>query len=289
MNTVLSVDIGGTNVKYGLVKENGILIEKGIFSSKNGNGLHVLAEIDKLVQAKYQDAISGIAISTPGFIDAKDGLVIRGGAIKEFANTPLKEKLTQRYKLPVTVENDANCAAHAEKWLGFAKDIDTFICITVGTGIGGAIYIENRLLRGKNFRAGEFGSMFIDGHRNWNSLSSLKSLRQKYARHHSMSDINFSTEEIFSKKETGEFYSSLIISDFYKYLAYGVYNLFTIFDPELILIGGGLSQRDEFINELSNHLKVFNQYNENINIRSCRFKNDAGIIGAAYFHFKSLL
>lgn len=288
MKKILSFDIGGTDVKYGLITANGTLLEKGIFPSNNGNGLHILMEIDKLLKTKYLFQINGIAVSTPGFINPYNGVVHRGGAIQEFNNINLKEKLEKTYGLPVSVENDANCAAHAEKWLGFAKDLNSFICITVGTGIGGAIYIENKILRGKNYRAGEFGSMFLGEQRNWNSFSSLKSLRQIYAQHNSMDNINFSTAEIFNKRDQGDSFSTLIISDFYKYLAQGIYNIFTIFDPEIILIGGGVSQREDMLQEIMQHISVFNRYNEEIIIKPCKFKNDAGILGAAYFHLNTI-
>lgn len=124
----------------------------------------------------------------PGVIDTERGYMITGGALTDLDSFAFKDELEKYIGLPVELENDVNCVALAEKWKGNAKNCNNFICMTIGTGVGGAIFINNKLIRGNNFSAGEFGFMLLDKRENYSekTLSMLGSVKggliQTYAK-----------------------------------------------------------------------------------------------------------
>ena len=227
----LSFDVGGTKTKYSLVNESGEILESGSFSTKDNKEI-IFSNVKNIVEEfkNKNYSIDGLAFSMPGVIDVKNGHMITGGALRDLYDFPFKEKLEQYIGIPVELENDVNCVALAEKWQGNAKDCENFVCLTVGTGVGGAIYIDGKMVRGTKYAAGEFGFMITDRRENYEeaSLSMSGSVRggliQTYARKKGINWEELNGEKIFELAENGDKIALEVIDDFYTSLAYSVYN-----------------------------------------------------------------
>ncbi|MGV3025116.1 ROK family protein [Clostridium thermobutyricum] len=284
---ILSIDIGGTELKFGVIDTNGNIITK--FKKETVNsGDYIIKTIENVFNEydeKYK--LKGIAISAPGFIDSYTGYMKTGGAIKDFYNFNLKKVLEEKLNINVEIENDANCVLLAEKWLGNGIECKNFLVMTIGTGIGGGMYINDKLYTGANFMAGEFGFMINNGILNnipddciMSMNSSTSSLRNYYAKRTNKKIEEVSGKYVFEQMDKGDFIAKQEIDRFYNGLAIGLHNLFFTLNPEKILIGGGISVRDDIIQELSKRLIALSFMGESFKLEKCKFYNDSGIIGA---------
>jgi beta-glucoside kinase len=285
----LSFDIGGTHVKWGLLDNDGSILEKDHFSSDSSDGATILQKIRGKIK-EFQSKVEGIAISAPGFINPSTGFIEKGGAIKEFDNLNLQTLLQSEFNLPVSIENDVNCVAFAEKWLGNGKNLADFICLTVGTGIGGALFLNNKIYRGHSFRGGEFGFMITQGlhgvspeEDSLSTHASMRGIRKKYAEYYSLPFNEVTGEQVFQAYDEKDPVAVTIVEKFYESLALGIYNITSVLNPEKVLIGGGITSRPSFIKELEKHLTYIDRV-FHIEIDACHFRNDAGLIGALAFH-----
>jgi beta-glucoside kinase len=303
MAKYLSFDIGGTDTKYGVLNEQGEILHKGKVKTgtRGGEIIQTVAEIKQQLARQY--TFDGAAFSVPGFVDIKRGYLKTGGAISDFSDFQLKHVMEEKLALPVEVENDVNCVALAEKWLGKAKNVNDFICITLGTGIGGALFINNQLVRGHCSMAGEFGYTFITYQHGsedkaadtMNQTASVRDgLRRRYALSKGLLNFdNLSGKDIFDLADNGDDIAIKVIHDFYKSVAVGLHNLVFTLNPEKIIIGGAISERPDLItnitlelNNLIKSLPVINNLNlsDLVSIETTSFKNNNGLIGAVY-HF----
>lgn len=290
----LSFDVGGTQTKYSLIDQKGKIIESGNVPTQDSKD--VIFERVKEVVEKFKNlnySIEGLAFSMPGVIDVERGHMITGGALYDLYDFPFKSELEKYIGIPVELENDVNCVALAEKWLGNAKDLNNFLCLTVGTGVGGAIFVNGEMLRGANFAAGEFGFMITDRRENYEeaSLSMSGSVRggllQTYARKKGISWEELSGEKIFELAQEGDEIAIQVIDDFYTSLAYSIYNLSVSLNPEKILIGGEITKREEFIDTVEKKVQIIKKDVCPLDmpkLERCKFLNDSGKIGAVY-HF----
>lgn len=296
-------DIGGTTIKYGVLKETGEIIEQSVLatSSDKQQLLSELAAIVADYQKKYP--LAGIGISAPGIIE-KDGHMVTAGAIYSLYGTNLKQEMEQRTGLLTAVENDANAAAIAEKWVGNAQHMENYLCIVLGTGIGGGIVLNGDVYRGAHGMAGEFGWMLIDSLPETDDIEAVSYNRKAavvgglcmlYSQAKKAVDPDFEVitdaRIIIENAETGETLAQQILADFYTDLAVGLINLLACFDPEAILIGGGISANPEFnirlqakLTELKTRHKSIHYLQDRIigPILPAKLKNDAGLIGAVY-------
>lgn len=288
-NNYLAFDIGGTHVKWGILDEEGTIITKDHFSSDGADGDTILNGLREKI-TEWQSSIKGIAISSPGFIDPDKGYLEKGGAILAFDDFYLQKNIEKDFDLPVSIENDVNCVALAEQWLGKGKNLTDFVCITVGTGIGGALILNNQLYRGHSFRGGEFGFMITQGMQttipvqaSLSSSASVLGLRKKYANYFDLPLKEVSGELVFQAYDSKEPVATQMVETFYQSLAIGIYNITSVLNPEKILIGGAITTRQTFIKELEQHLNYIDQVFR-IGIDTCQFKNDAGLVGALALH-----
>lgn len=291
MNQYLALDIGGTNIKYGILNEQGDILLKDKFATED-NQKSLLDAITTLAK-KYQQQIQGIAVSAPGMIDADRGHLVTAGALRSMYDFPFKQQIEELTGLPVEVENDVNCVALAEKWLGKGADAKHFICLTIGTGIGGAIVINDALYRGHSHMAGEFGFMIskaIQGEDvSASILSNTGSTRGGIVNaYRGKTGIKLSGEEISELYQQQDSVAVEVINDFAHYMAVGIYNLIVSLDPQKVLIGGAVSANSVFIDLIRKkvtHLVACQPYLSGITlpaIETCQFSNDSGLIGAVY-------
>ena len=280
---ILAIDIGGTMIKYGLVSSDGEILSTDKIETEAEKGLeNILNKIDNIFKRYKENNPVGIAVSGTGQINGIIGKVIGGNPIiPNWIGTNLVKILEKKYNLPAVLENDVNCVALGEKWIGAGKDLSNFICLTIGTGIGGGIILNNQLFRGENFVAGEFGHILIKKgeFEQFASTTALIRLVKERTRK------TLNGKEIFDleKKEIVEYQE--VISEWIENLTDGLSSIVYCFNPANIILGGGVIEQGEaLINRVKNSLfkKIGLQFKEKLNIIQAKLGNNAGMIGASY-------
>ncbi|ALB29729.1 ROK family protein [Companilactobacillus heilongjiangensis] len=294
MTKYIGIDIGGTSVKYGLVDENGVVSNKNSFKTKAEDKAELLSDLlDAVDNMKAIDSnLAGIGVSMPGVVQA-DGYLTTAGAVKCFYEINLKDILEDKTGLPVKIENDANAAAIAEKWLGSAQGVHDYLSLVLGTGVGGALVINDQIYRGAHARSGEFGWMIVEdddidvemGSLNFRGATVIGLIR----RYNQYSDQPVDDARvIFQRADAGEVLAKSILKSYYHSLAKGIINLEVSFDPATVIIGGGISANTEFIDTLNKTIEEIKKTHNSIKnldlplVKAAKLKNDAGMIGAVY-------
>lgn len=282
-------DIGGTAIKYSIMTNKGEMLES--YSCKtpeqgNGKTQKILLDIINEFKDKYQ--LEGVAMSVPGGID-DDGYIHFMGQVTDLEGMYLNKYIKKHTGLDAAYDNDVNCVAMAEKYMGNAVDNKNFVCITIGTGIGGGVFINNQLYRGHRGMAGEFGINILE-HR----LSELKSIEDKsfsrlgstynlISRVNKLKKSKLDGVEVFKLANEGDREVQNLIEDFYFSLALGIHNIVYSFAPEKVLLGGGVSGRPDLIEKIEEKLILLNKDILNfVKLETCKFQNDSGKIGALY-------
>ena len=280
---ILAIDIGGTMIKYGLVSSDGKILSTDKIKTESSKGLNnILNKIDNIFKRYKENNPVGIAVSGTGQINGMIGKVIGGNPIiPNWIGTNLVKILEEKYNLPIVLENDVNCVALGEKWIGAGKDLSNFICLTIGTGIGGGIILNNQLFRGENFVAGEFGHILIKKGEFEQFASTTALIRLVKER----TGKTLNGKEIFDleKKEIVEYQE--IISEWIENLTDGLSSIVYCFNPANMILGGGvIGQGESLINRIKNSLfkKIGPQFKEKLNIIQAKLGNNAGMIGASY-------
>ncbi len=278
-------DIGGSSVKYGCLT-GGSLVEVGSFKTpqtweKMRNDLYsVFSEMNE----KY--VLSGVAFSAPGAVDSKNDIIRGDSAVPYIHGFSIRKELQELFLLPVSIENDANCAALAELDRGAAKDVENAIFVIIGSGIGGAVIVNRALQRGRNLFGGEFGYMLLDEKHSLSNLGSPVEMAKRYALEMGETDIEGS--EVFRRADEGEPLAEAHVERLIDALSRGIFNLNCALNPDKIIIGGGLSKRTDLIIRLQEktemYLKSKGAEEIDLDIVPCVFRGDANLIGAAV-HF----
>jgi len=292
----IGIDLGGTSIRGGLIDEKGKILKK--IESETGKGLEakvVLSRIaDIIKKLSSGEYIDGVCVGSPGFIDTKNGVVLsHGGNIANWAGTNIKKGLGNYFpNYKIFIENDANVAAICEKWIGAANGLDNFIMITLGTGLGGAIYIEDSgIWHGHNYQGAEFGHAILYPHGKECTCGQY-GCAERYVSGTAIEDIYFektgikkSGKDILNSYEK-EKESMDTIDKFSQDLAIFIQTLKNIFDPEGIIIGGGVINSQKYW--WNSMIKYYNEYTNNplgVIIMPALHLNDAGIIGAGKIVF----
>ena len=280
---ILAIDIGGTMIKYGLVSSDGEILSTNKIETEAEKGLeNILNKIDNIFKRYKENNPVGIAVSGTGQINGMIGKVIGGNPIiPNWIGTNLVKILEEKYNLPAVLENDVNCVALGEKWIGAGKDLSNFICLTIGTGIGGGIILNNQLFRGENFVAGEFGHILIKKGEFEQFASTTALIRLVKERTGKI----LNGKEIFDleKKEIVEYQK--VISEWIENLTDGLSSIVYCFNPANMILGGGVIEQGEpLINRIKNSLfkKIGPQFKEKLNIIQAKLGNNAGMIRASY-------
>jgi predicted NBD/HSP70 family sugar kinase len=294
MKAYMVFDIGGTYIKYAVMNEHGMKLEGGkVPTPEEGLEIFLQKTTEIVTQYRQSFAIQGIALSSPGAVDVKSGYIGGASAIPYIHGVPMTDLIRERTGLDVSIENDANCAALAEGWLGAAKETDYYICIVIGTGIGGSIVMNHTILRGASLHGGEFGYMIMGDplqknplQSTWSKVASTHALVEEVEARKLLAKGTLNGEDVFCLAEGGDHVAKESLAYFYKKLAVGIYNLKYALDPKKILIGGGISKRPEVIEGINQELRHLKDEISTLDIRveACQFDNDANLIGAL-FHF----
>lgn len=291
----LVFDVGGTHSKYALMDEKAKIIEKGKFDTVRTNREDFVKSLENIVD-KYKDQTSGIGLSMPGFIDSEKGFMVNGGSLSYIKNWPIVDELSKRFGKVVTVENDARCAALAEYWQGNLKAYKNSVTLVLGTGIGGAIMIDGKIYRGSDLVAGELSFILTNimaERKMENSMCAIASVPQmvgKVVERLNLSKENANGEYVFSLAENGDEIALEEIRAYLSIIAFLIYNLNLVLNPEIFAIGGGISRQELTHTILKEELeKIY--YSMGLDLKvpkviNCKFFNDANLIGALYKHIQ---
>lgn len=294
----LAIDVGGTFIKYAVITDECDIKEKSkIPTPQEGleEFLQVLTGIYKMVSETCK--VEGIALSMPGMIDSRKGFMYTGGSLEYINNLNIVEILQNKTNLPVTVENDAKCAAVAEIWKGALKDCENAVVIVCGTAVGGAVIRNREVISGKHFMAGEFSYIMTDSKEEYKMSNCLAETAGAAALLKSVSEkIGIPVEELtgekaFSMANQGDPGAIEGIRRHAKKLAVQIHNYQYIFDPERIAIGGGISEQPLLLQLIREELvkinAIFPWTLPMPEVTTCQFYNDANLIGAVYVHMKA--
>jgi glucokinase len=308
----IGVDLGGTKTKIGIVDDKGQIICSGTIITDPSHDYKVImkdiiAEIERLLKQQNltAKAVQAIGIGVPGLVDYEKGRVIYCTNLSWY-DVDAAFYLREHFNIPVYIENDATAAAYAESLFGSTKEARSSVFLTIGTGIGGGIIINKKIIRGAHGVGSEIGHMVIGENfydcncgRNgcFETLASASAM-VRYALHQlDRHEINSSLQSIYREKgqleakdifdhaASGDALASETVNRTAKYLAIGIANIYNFLDPEIIAIGGGVSKADDsFFRLVRNLVKKMTLVDciEYGRIVRAELGNDAGIIGAAF-------
>ncbi len=311
----IGVDLGGTNIAIGIVNENGKILKKGSVPTKaDREADEIIRDMAGLAKKLCDDMGISVAdveyagIATPGTADSATGTVVYANNLP-FLHYPLADKLKEFLGVKkVLIENDANAAAKGEVACGASKGYKNSVMITLGTGLGGGIVIDNKIYSGFNFSGAELGHTVIEyngrpcscGRRGcWEAYSSATGLinmtkdKMLECKDTIMWDMcdgkieNAGGRTAFDAMRKGDKAAKEVVDMYIAYLAAGTVNMINIFQPEVLVIGGGVCNEKEYLTKPLQEIIDREQYSRNnpeelkTKVRIAALGNDAGIIGAA--------
>jgi len=307
------IDIGASNIKYGLVDSTGKVIYRDLKPSHVAKGatplLHMVTNIAEnllLRAAEDELQINWLGVGTPGVVDINTGTVIGiSPNIPDWVGTELGPHLKEHLNLPVYVDNDANSMALGELRFGAGRRFNSILCVTVGTGIGGAVIINKELWRGSNFTAGELGHIVIDydgkkcdcgnsgcleKYCTGQVMIKLAIEKLKNGMSETMNEMlsgdieNLNIKKLFTGAKMGDELALSIIEQSAKILGAGLSGIVNLLNPEAIIFGGGVIDGGAGYIEIVGaeiRRRSFPTATENLRIVKAELGNNAGFIGAA--------
>lgn len=280
-HNLIGVDLGGTNMRVGLIN-NGKINELSTRKvNKNGNAEDIYNDLVLMIDSMIDEHTKGIGIGVPSIVDIERGIVYDVANIPQWKEIHLKAMLEERFRIPVYVNNDANCFAAGEKYFGKARKYNSFIGLILGTGFGAGVVVNNKLYEGKNCGAGEFGCItYLD--KNYEYYCSGQFFTNKY---------NASAYDIAQKCLRGDREAMRMYHEFGRHVGKAIQTVLYAYDPELIVLGGSVSNAfDFFKNSLYDTMKsfLFEKTVRNLKIEVSEVQNIA-IYGAASLYFNNLV
>ena len=289
----ICIDIGGTSIKYGVLSEKGEIFIDGTVSTKvTEKENFILSDVKKLIKNildEYRNyEIKGICVSTAGVVNPEKGeIAYAGPTIPKYTGTKIKEELEKEFSISCEVENDVNCAGLGEYWKGAGKGSKSMVCLTIGTGIGGSVILDGKLLNGIGYTAGEIGYMDVNGSYIQNIASSkylVEKVQKEKEEKEGITDA-ITGVDIFELAKKGVEICIAGINEIISNLAVGVRNIIYLLNPEVIVIGGGITAQKEYLEE-----KIRNEVNDGMisdmfrktRIELAQQGNQAGLLGALY-------
>lgn len=309
----VGIDLGGTNIACGLVDDEGkLILKKSVPTLAWRSAEEIMEDMANTVRALLsekgisEDQIRFCGIASPGTADCEKGIIEYSCNLPCFNNFNIVESLQRRFPtFEIGVENDANCAAKGEAEAGAAKDYPDSVLVTLGTGVGGGVIQNGKILHGINFAGAELGHTVISfdgqpcscGRKGcWEAYSSATALIRmtKEAMEKDRNSLMWQISEengkvdgrtAFSAKYAGDKTAFDVVEKYIRYLACGITNMINIFQPDVLSVGGGISGEGEKLLAPVREIVEREQYSRNCKkktiVRKAQLGNDAGIIGAA--------
>lgn len=291
MKNYVSIDIGGTAIKYGIIDEYGrILTKDKIDTEAHKGGPEILNKVFRIVE-NYLEVYKpvGICISTAGMVDTEKGEIFYSAPlIPRYAGTKFKEELERMFSIPCEVENDVNCAGLAESVSGAAIGSKVALCLTIGTGIGGCILIDGNVFHGFSNSACEIGYMHMFDS-DFQTLGASSILTKKVAEIKQNSEVIWDGYHIFEEAKTGDDICITAIDEMVEILGMGIANICYVINPEVVVLGGGVMSQETYLKpKIEKAIKKYlvPSIAEKTRLEFAKHKNDAGIMGA-FYNFKS--
>lgn len=318
MKKIIGIDLGGTTIKFAILTLDGVIQQKwSIETNILDNGKSIVSDIVESINHRlvmYQlsaDDFVGIGMGSPGNVDRIAGTVIGAYNLNWTSLQPVKEQIEVGCGIPFSIDNDANVAALGERWKGAGENDPNVIFVTLGTGVGGGIIAEGRLLHGVMGCAGEIGHITVDpdgfectcGKRGClETISSAtgvvrlaRKLSESFAGDSKLKQLldageQVTSKDIFDYAKLGEKFALIVINQVCFYLGMACGNLGNILNPSSIILGGGMSSAGDFL--LTRVQKYFEQFSYpqvsiSTKIKLAQIGNDAGVIGAASLALES--
>jgi len=309
----IGVDIGGTQVKIGIIDEYGT-VNKPVAYDVAFDGYDtpiidtVVTKLTRFMNYNglEDNQIHGIGVSATGQIDVKDGKVVgTAGHIKNWEGCCIQECIKKIYSGPITVMNDANCAALAEQWIGNSIGVSDAVVITIGTGVGGGVIVNSEILCGVSGGAGELGHITIrnngklcscgnrgcyEQYASTTALARMVQQAQKAGKLKSglIDSTTINGRTIFEAAGKNSYLDKLL-NEWIGYVADGLVGIIHTFNPQVVLVGGGVStQKEFFIDPLRAKVvsRVMPAYAKVLKLDAAKLGNDAGMVGAVYYCMK---
>lgn len=310
---ILAVDVGGTNIRVGAVDLSGRILHKLDFPTEASRGRervteHILSSIHGILggfpEGEFQVVGGGFGI--PGAIDLDRGIISESPNLPGWEDFDIRSRLQEGLRMPVFIENDANALALGEGWLGAARDVRDFCCLTLGTGVGGAIVLNGDIWHGAEGMAGEIGHMVIDvdgplcqcGRRGcleaFASGSAMRRMAIEAIERHEKTDLvercggeieAITSMTVYESARDGDGLSREIFRRMGTYLGVGLANVVNILNVGLVVIGGRVSVAwDFFVDAAKRELeeRTLGTMGKGVRVERARCGDDAGILGAAY-------
>lgn len=288
MDVYFTIDIGGTNVKYALINSRIEMFESGMFSTPK-NSLFELVKSIKAIFDSYSNKynIIGVPISSPGSVNSIIGTVGGVSAIPYIHGPNIKQTIEDELGVRTSIENDANCIALAEIWKGSAKEYEDSLIVVFGTGIGGAFIKNKKIHKGANLQAGEFGLMYFQNVNSklttWSENASTRALVELSGKS--------SGKEVFNLFDENDEEMIEVVNAWLMNIAIGLFSLQASYDPEIIIIGGGVSDRADLLSHLNLRIaEIANSIDGDAIVPTLRissFKSNANLYGALYHFLES--
>lgn len=278
----LVIDIGGTSIKYSLFNQDSLSEVSQVQTPKTWQEMTVIFEQIKLTYASVYDKVTTVNVSVPGVPNKETGKIDGASSLHYLHEVDFISELSSLFERTIKFENDANCASLAELHLGAGKNSQNMLFLVVGTGIGGTVIYDRQIKTGSHNFAGEFGMMLVDGRNEWAILGSAVHMARSLSK-----ELGYEVtgEEAFELAKKGNVQAEKAVENLYFYLALGIYNLQYILDPEVIIIGGGISKNPELIDNINQQLEKIMSFGQRSplfpKVTVCSFGNDANLIGAA--------
>lgn len=283
---IAALDIGGTSIKSGIWNGQELVeLKEWDTNAKNG-GAYVVERIKEILHT-YKP-FEAIGISTAGQVNSKEGYIRYANEnIPGYTGTRLKDIVETEFKVPAAVENDVNAAALGEARFGAGKEFDDFLCITYGTGVGGAIVIKKQIYGGNNYSAGEFGGILIhpEDRMEGNPFSGCY---EKYAsatalvaraKEHDKSLIT--GREIFARIQEEEI--RVIVDKWIDEIVHGLVTVIHIFNPSCVILGGGVMEQPYILEQVRKKTadRVMSSFRD-VELKTAALGNRAGLMGASW-------
>ncbi|MFC0272319.1 ROK family protein [Metabacillus herbersteinensis] len=292
MNTI-GIDLGGTNLRVGVIAKNGEILEQYSRPTEAEKGpefaINTMTELIDKLRANHE--VSAIGIGSPGPLNPLTGMIIEPPNLPGFLNVPIKSIVEEKTGLTVTLENDANAAALAEAKIGAGKNAASVFYITLSTGIGGGLVINGNLFSGAQGNCGEIGNMIIDpsGHEspglNKGALEALASGTAIGRMGFEQLGITTGAQGVFQLAESGHTQAQNIIDKALTYLAMGIANIVHTLNPEVIILGGGMMKSKDLIFvplEDKTRDYLYPSLKDSFVLKPALLDQKAGLIGAGF-------
>ncbi len=307
---LIGVDLGGTNLKTGLVNMDGNILKKVVTDTGGGKDVvleQIVNSIKNIISnsGKDKSEITGIGIGTPGLVDSEKGIIRGLTNIEGFENVHMKEYVECALDIPTSVDNDVNVMAYGELKCGAGKNAMNIVCLTLGTGVGGGIIIDGEIYRGSSLSAGEIGHIPVNingpkcicGGRAClesyigrdriikRTIEKLTQRKESIIPKLVEGDLEKITPKIiYEAAAAGDMLAIEIWRETAQYLATALAGIINVLNPELIVIGGGVANAGKYLfDPLRDMIKkrVFPFLAEKTKIVRAQLGEEAGIIGSA--------